>query len=67
MTPAERQLLKGIVFVIAAIIIAACDFNFNVTGPQGNVLGWCYSDSLKAARDSFPLCPPDSLSLEDSR
>lgn len=48
-------------FGVALLVATACSFDFNIVAPKGPILGWCYSDSLKAARDSFPLCPPDSL------
>jgi hypothetical protein len=59
------KLVTLLLFLAVILMIVAC--TINIVGPtQGNVLGWCYSDSLKMARDSFPLCPDSTWKSSDT-
>lgn len=46
--------------LLCVVTLLAC--TIDITMPERAPTYWCYSDSLKAVRDSFPYCPPDTLS-----
>jgi hypothetical protein len=51
--------MKRLVLFVVLVAAVACSIDLNM--PDRLPPYWCYSDSIKAARDSFPYCPPDSI------